>query len=70
MKLTGTIVRSDVEGGHWLLKADSGDHYRLTGKLEGIKDGIRAEVEGKVDNREMGFAMMGPHFAVHSLKVL
>ncbi len=49
MKLTGTIVRSDVEGGHWLLKAElRRPSYRLTGKLEGLKDGVRAEVEGKV----------------------
>lgn len=70
MKLTGTILRSDLEGGHWVLKTDGGDQYQLTGSLDGIKDGMRAEVEGKVDKQAMGFGMMGPHFAVQRLKTL
>lgn len=70
MKLTGTIRHSDLEGGHWVLKTDGGDQYQLTGALDGIKDGMRAEVEGKVDKQAMGFGMMGPHFAVQRLKAL
>ena len=33
MKLKGTIRRSDLEGGHWVLETDSGDRYQLTGAL-------------------------------------
>jgi hypothetical protein len=41
MKVKGTIKRSDLEGGHWLLDADDGQQYQLTGKVEGAKDGAR-----------------------------
>jgi hypothetical protein len=70
MKLTGTIRRTEVEGGHWVLHADGGDQYQLTGKLDGVKDGMRAEVEGKVDKQAMGFGMVGAHFAVTKIKGL
>jgi len=70
MKLKGTIRRSDLEGGHWLLQAEGGDQYQLAGKLDGAKDGMRAEVEGKVDKHAMGIAMQGPHFQVHKLTAL
>lgn len=70
MKLKGTIRRSDLEGGHWTLVVDGGDHYQLTGALSGAKDGLRVEVEGKVDKQAMGFGMTGPLFAVSKLKEL
>ncbi|MDB4954216.1 MAG: hypothetical protein JWO36_1785 [Myxococcales bacterium] len=70
MKLKGTISRSDLEGGQWLLKTDSGEQYQLAGKLEGAKDGMRAEVEGKVDKQAMGFGMVGPHFAVQKITAI
>ena len=70
MKLKGTISRSDLEGGQWLFKTDSGEHYQLAGQLEGAKDGLRAEVEGKVDKQAMGFGMVGPHFAVHKITAI
>lgn len=68
MKLKGTIRRSDVEGGHWTLVVDGGDQYQLTGAISGAKDGLRVEVEGKVDKHAMGIGMMGPLFAVTALK--
>lgn len=70
MKLKGTIRRSDLEGGHWVLKTDGGDQYQLTGELAGLKDGMSAEVEGKVDKQAMGIGMVGPHFAVSKLTAL
>jgi len=70
MKLKGTLTRTDVEGGHWLLKTDSGEEYQLTGSITGATDGQRVEVEGKVDKNAMGFAMMGPQFAVSKLTAL
>jgi len=70
MKVKGTIKRTDVEGGHWLLEADSGEQYQLTGKVDGASDGLRVEVEGKVDKDAMGFGMMGAHFAVQKLTAL
>jgi hypothetical protein len=70
MKLKGTISRSDVEGGHWLFKTDDGDQYQLTGAIDNAKDGMRAEVEGKVDKNMMGIGMMGAYFAVQKLTAL
>ena len=70
MKVKGTIKRSDLEGGHWLLDADDGQQYQLTGKVDGAKDGARVEVEGKVDKNAMGIGMMGAHFNVSKLTAL
>lgn len=70
MKLKGTIRRSDLEGGQWTLETDKGDCYQLSGELAGLKDGMQAEVEGKVDKGAMGIGMMGPQFAVQKLTSL
>ena len=53
-----------------MLHTDSGDQYQLTGEVTGAKDGMRAEVEGKVDKGAMGIAMTGPQFAVQKLTAL
>ncbi|CAN5733910.1 hypothetical protein BH11MYX2_BH11MYX2_13820 [soil metagenome] len=68
MKLKGTIRRSDLEGGVWTLEADDGETYQLTGETGDAKDGMKAEVEGKVDKGSMGFAMVGTQFAVQKIK--
>lgn len=70
MKLKGTIRRNDLEGGHWVIETDKGETYQLTGSLAECKDGMKAEVEGKVDKGAMGIGMTGPHFAVQSLKAI
>jgi len=70
MKLKGTIRRSDLEGGNWTFESDDGDTYQLTGSLDSAKDGMKAEVEGKVDERAMGFAMTGPQFEVQKITSL
>jgi hypothetical protein len=70
MKVKGTIRRTEVEGGHWVLHAEGGEQYQLVGSLDGAKDGMRAEVEGKVDRDAMGIGMVGAHFTVSKLKAL
>jgi hypothetical protein len=70
MKLKGTISRTEVEGGHWVLKTDGGDQYQLTGAVGGCTSGQRVEVEGKVDRTQMGFGMMGAYFNVTKLTAL
>jgi hypothetical protein len=70
MKLKGTIRRNDLEGGHWVIETDKGETYQLTGSLAGITDGMKAEVEGKVDKGAMGIGMTGPQLTVHSLKAI
>jgi hypothetical protein len=70
MKLKGTISRTDVEGGHWLLETDDGDRYQLVGAVDGCEDGQKVEVEGKVDKQAMGIGMMGAHFNVTKITAL
>ncbi len=70
MKLKGTIRHNDLEGGHWTVETDNGETYQLKGKLDGIKDGMKAELEGKVDKGAMGIGMTGPHFDVQKLHAL
>jgi hypothetical protein len=70
MKLKGTIRRNDMAGGHWVIETDQGETYQLVGAVDGCKDGMKAEVEGKVDKGAMGIGMTGPHFAVQAIKAL
>lgn len=70
MKLKGTIQRTDVEGGQWLLKTEGGDQYELHGDVSGCKDGAKVEIEGKVDKNAMGIGMMGAHFNVSKITTL
>ncbi|HEU0031000.1 MAG TPA: hypothetical protein VFQ53_10240 [Kofleriaceae bacterium] len=70
MKLQGTIRRSDLEGGHWLLETTGGETYQLVGELGSCKDGLRAEVEGKVDQGAMGIGMTGPQLSVQKITAL
>lgn len=58
-KLSGTIKKSDLEGGHWLLVTGDGQQYQLEG-AKGIKDGQHVVVEGKVERDAMGIGMTGP----------
>jgi hypothetical protein len=67
MKVKGTIRRSELEGGQWLLEADGGERYQLTGALGDCKDGLAVEVEGSVDKNAMGIGMTGPHLAVQKI---
>lgn len=67
MKLKGTIRRSDLEGGHWVLETDGGERYQLTGSLGSAKDGQAVEVEGTVDKNAMGIGMTGPQLAVQKI---
>ena len=43
---------------------------RELGELAGCKDGLKAELEGKVDKGAMGIGMTGPHFDVQKLHAL
>lgn len=70
MKLKGTIRRSDVEGGHWILVVDNGEQYQLNGAVGSPTDGSSVEVEGKVDKNTMSFGMMGTQFTVNKLTTL
>jgi len=58
-KYSGTVEKSDLEGGLWLLVTDDGDRYQLDG-ASGLTDGARVVVEGKVDKGGFGIGMTGP----------
>ena len=70
MKLRGTIRRNDLEGGHWTLETDKGESYQLVGELDACKDGLKAEVEGKVDKGMMGIGMTGPSLTVQRITAI
>lgn len=67
MKIKGTIRRSDLEGGHWLLEAEGGERYQLSGATGELKDGAAVEVEGKIDRNAMGIGMTGPRLSVQKI---
>ena len=68
-KYRGTVRRNDLEGGHWQLEADDGNTYVLEGAPAAVAaDGAKVEVDGKVDDEAMGFAMTGPTLKVKSAK--
>jgi hypothetical protein len=50
-----------------VLETDGGERYQLTGSLGACKDGLVAEVEGKVDKNAMGIGMTGPQLAVQKI---
>ena len=65
-KLSGTIKKSDLEGGHWLLVTGSGEQYQLEG-AKGVKDGEKVTVEGKVERAAFGIGMTGPILKVKKI---
>ena len=69
-KLVGTVKKSDLEGGHWILETEDGDCYQLHGHTGHLKDGMRARVEGKVDRGAMGIGMTGPSLKVEKITAL
>lgn len=61
MKLTGTVLFRDIEGGVWVLDGDDGRTYEISGGDRNLrKKGQRIEVEGDVDSAALTFAMVGP----------
>ena len=69
-KISGTVRRSDLEGGLWTLETASGDRYQLSGETTGLEDGMKAELSGRVEKSQMGFGMAGAIFTVSSVKSL
>jgi hypothetical protein len=60
-KYKGTIGRSDLEGGFWTFSTDDGDEYKLEGGgADLLKAGVKAEVEGTVDEGQMGIGFGAP----------
>lgn len=68
-KITGTLKKSDLEGGVWVFETSSGESYHLD-DLDStwLKDGSKLELEGEVMENMMGIGMMGPTFRVTKVK--
>ncbi len=66
-KIVGTVKKSDLEGGLWVLETEDGDQYQLHGKTADLKDGMKARIEGKVEKGAMGIGMVGPSFTVEKV---
>jgi hypothetical protein len=58
-KLTGTVQRSDLEGGHWLLVTNDGSRYQLEG-AKNLVDGQKVVVNGTVATGAFGIGMTAP----------
>jgi len=57
----GTLEKSEVEGGVWLLVTSSGERFQLTGgDRELYIIGRKVSVTGKEEKGMMGIGMMGP----------
>ncbi len=70
-KYLGTVQKSDLEGGCWLLRSDQGVIYQLKGGgADLLQDGQRVEVEGDIATSTMGIAMVGDILEVSSFRVL
>lgn len=70
-KHTGTVRRTDLEGGHWTLVTDQGVVYQLSGGgADLLREGVRAEVEGRIADQQMGIAMVGDLLEVKSYRIL
>ena len=70
-KYTGTVLRSDLEGGSWSFKSDQGVIYQLKGGgPDLLVDGVRAEIQGRVDAAQVGIAMVGDVLVVQSYRLV
>ncbi len=70
-KFVGRVSRSDVEGGHWVLITDQGVSYQLDGGgPDLLRDGARAEVQGRIAAGKMGIAMVGDILEVEHYRLL
>jgi len=65
-KFSGTIRKSDLEGGHWMLVTADGDEYQLEGGSD-YAAGQLVDIDGAVDRGAMGIAMTGPILKVKSI---
>ncbi len=71
VKLTGTIIYKDIEGGFYAFISDNGDRYTLHGLDEAFQqNGLIVEVEGVAAPDMMTFTQFGTVLKVSNVKVL
>jgi hypothetical protein len=70
-KYKGKVERSDLEGGFWTLEDDDGNTYKLEGGGKDLlKAGVKAEIDGKLDDEAMGIGFGAPVLKVKKYKIL
>jgi len=67
-QIRGTVKKSDIEGGVWILETKKGDVYQLKGgPVDLYQNGKKANIRGKVRKDILGIGMVGPIFEVHEV---
>jgi hypothetical protein len=70
-KFKGTVQKSDLEGGYFTFETDDGDVYKLEGGDKGLRVvGAKVEIDGSVDEEQMGIGFGAPVLKVKSWKKL
>lgn len=70
-KYRGVVTWSELEGGFWQLVCEDGSEMLLDGGDDKLRrQGLRVEIEGRVDHDAMGFAMTGPTLRVSTYRVV
>ena len=70
-KLTGTVHHVDLEGGYFTLRLAGGEIYKLDGGGADLrKAGVKAEVEGEIEDKGFGISFGTPILKVKSYKIV
>lgn len=67
-KLKGTVKKSDLEGGVWILESGGKKYQLKDGPPDLYKDGKSVTVKGNVRKDILGIGMVGPIFEVHQME--
>lgn len=70
-KFKGTVQKSDLEGGYFTFETDDGDVYKIEGGDKALRVvGAKVEIEGNVDEEQMGIGFGAAVLNVKSWKKL
>jgi copper(I)-binding protein len=70
MKLKGTVERTDMGAGAFVLKTDDGKQFQLVGADKSIKKaGLKVEIDGDLDSGNTA-AMVAPLLRVTGFKIV
>lgn len=70
-KIAGTVHHVDLEGGYYTLRTDKGEIYKLEGGAKDLLEaGVRAEVEGEVDDKAFSIFYGTPILKVKGHRVI
>jgi len=72
VELDGTMVKIELEGGFWAIKADDGATYVSTKELPPMlqQQGLRVHFRGRLATEEASFKMHGKMIHIEKIKEL